>query len=118
MSHHDLWNVSPAGAGGDPNRSVTTAGMPGEVAGSLRSDVERLMIIAEALWEILRDRFGLDDAELFRRMAEIDLRDGRADGRLAPSPPRPCPDCGRVMSRGRPICLFCGRASLAPSFER
>ena len=88
------------------------------IAQAARADIERLLMITEALWQILKEQHGYTDAELFRRITEIDLRDGRADGRVAPSPPRKCPHCDRVMVKNRPICIFCGKPSLVDPFER
>ncbi len=83
-----------------------------------RMEVERLLMICEALWTFLKEQHGYTDEDLFRRVMEIDLRDGRADGRVAATPARRCPHCGRTMTRGRPICIYCGRASVANVFER
>lgn len=85
---------------------------------AVRHDIERLLMITEALWGILKEQHGYTDAELFRRVMAIDLRDGRADGRVAPTPARECPHCHRPMTKGRPVCIFCGRASMMDLFER
>lgn len=84
----------------------------------VRADIERMMMICEALWDILREQHGYSDEELFRRITEIDLRDGRADGRVAPSPPVHCEACGHVVSKHRPICLYCGKPMLKDPFAR
>jgi hypothetical protein len=84
----------------------------------LHHDVERLLMITEALWQILKERLGYEDAELFRRVMEIDLRDGRADSRAPPSKPQPCPNCGRTTERNRPLCLYCGAARMTDVFGR
>jgi hypothetical protein len=40
-------------------------------------------------------------------IAEIDLRDGQADGRIGTSV-SDCPSCGRKVNARRGSCLFCG----------
>jgi len=85
---------------------------------ALRFDIERLLLINEALWSILKEKTDLQDADLIRRIADIDLADGKLDGRKAKSPPRPCPHCQRVLAKHRPRCLFCGKPVEAAPFER
>ncbi len=41
-------------------------------------------------------------------MAEVDLRDGVADGKNARVGPRPCSDCNRNNSRRHEHCIYCG----------
>jgi ribosomal protein S27AE len=89
----------------------------GEVE-ALRFDVERLLLITEALWSILKEKTDLKDEELIRRIAEIDQADGKLDGRKAKAPPRPCPHCQRVLAKHRPRCLFCGKPVETTPFER
>lgn len=84
----------------------------------LEQDIERLLLITEALWEILKDKHGYDDSELFRRISELDLGDGRVDGRKAPGVPEECPHCGRVMIGRSPVCQYCGKPSMRDIFER
>lgn len=49
----------------------------------VRADIERLLLITEGLWNILRDEHGYDDELLVRRVLEVDLKDGKIDGKLA-----------------------------------
>lgn len=84
----------------------------------LRFEVERLLLITEALWSIVREKTECSDEDLIRRISDIDLEDGKLDGRKAKSPPRPCPHCQRILSKHRPRCLFCGKPVEAAPFER
>ena len=84
----------------------------------LRSQVERLLFITEALWRILKEKHGLDDLELVKQITLIDLEDGKLDGRVAATPPQPCPKCHRVLSKLRPRCLFCGEPVATEPFQR
>jgi hypothetical protein len=84
----------------------------------LRADVERLYFIAEALWRILREKLGVDDQEIIRQIAAIDLEDGKLDGRKAPQPPQPCPKCGRILTKQRINCMYCGEFIAADPFDR
>ena len=84
----------------------------------LKYDVEKLLMITEALWGILKDEHGFDEEELIRRVQEIDLRDGVLDGKVKSSGPARCPDCDRPLIGKRPICLYCGTEIQRDLFER
>lgn len=100
-------------------RRTDPPGRSGEAAiAELQHEVERLRMIAEALWRILRDKHGLDEQELVRQITAIDLEDGKFDGRVAPTPPKPCPKCGRTLAKSRPRCLFCAEPIAADPFQR
>ena len=85
---------------------------------ALQSEVDRLLMITEALWLLLKKERGYDDKVLADTIAEIDLRDGQRDGRVAKTPPKPCPSCGRNLVKRRPTCLYCGRPVPVETFAR
>jgi hypothetical protein len=87
-------------------------------ADMLRCDVDRLLMITEALWTFIKQQHGYQDEDLAKLITEIDLRDGKLDGRVAPTEPRTCPSCGRVLSKNRPVCLYCGKPAAVVPFER
>jgi len=66
----------------------------------LRHDVDRLLMLTEALWGFLKQ---LADA-----VKAIDLRDGRLDGKAAKAPPTACPQCQRLNSAKFSRCIYCG----------
>jgi ribosomal protein L32 len=75
----------------------------------LHAEIDRLYLINEALWTVIREAQGLTDQKLIDAMTDIDLRDGRLDGRAeATEAPDHCPSCGRTMLRHRPLCIYCG----------
>jgi len=84
----------------------------------LRSDIERLLMITEALWTILKEQHGYDDNELIKRITMIDMRDGKLDGRVAASPPHQCPKCQRTLHKNFPRCIYCGEPIAVDPFER
>ena len=84
----------------------------------LRADVERLLLISEALWTFLKEQHGYTDEQLVQRIEQIDLRDGKLDGKVAKQPQPVCPDCGRVIQRKRNRCQYCGTLIAIDPFER
>jgi hypothetical protein len=98
--------------------SHPTVALGATEAARLQMQVERLLMITEALWGILKEQHGFDDKELQKRIVEIDLRDGRMDGRVAATPPAPCPKCGRVVPKQSVRCMYCGEPLLMDPFAR
>jgi len=83
-----------------------------------RADIERLLMITEAHWTFLKREHGYSDDELVKAITEIDLRDGVLDGKVAKTLPPPCPSCGRISGRNRPVCLYCGQPIPLSPFAR
>jgi hypothetical protein len=75
---------------------------------SLRRDMDRLMMICEALWGFLKDKHGYTDEQLNEAVKTIDLRDGQLDGKTTQPAATPCPNCGKINSARRPRCIYCG----------
>jgi hypothetical protein len=75
----------------------------------LRRRADALTLVCHALWEILQGHAGLADEEILHKIEEIDLRDGRADGRITPELVA-CPKCARRTKSTRPVCIYCGTA--------
>ena len=60
-----------------------------------------------ALIEILSERVGISEHEIFCKIEEIDLRDGVKDGKIT-NTPKTCKACARVLPAKRRVCLYCG----------
>ncbi len=84
----------------------------------VKCDVERLLMITEALWTVLKKDHGYSDDVLKQLVADIDLRDGKLDGRVAGGPPIPCPYCGHMLPKQRPFCIYCGKPVQPEPFAR
>ena len=81
----------------------------------LRANLEKTMLICEALWELLRDKAKLTDTDLHNKIYEIDMRDGVFDGKNQRKAVE-CPDCGRKVSARHPACIYCGKVIDASVF--
>lgn len=73
----------------------------------LERKLERLELVAAAMWELLKEKTGVTGQDLDAKMREIDLRDGVADTRITAVPVR-CPSCQRVSTSRSDKCLYCG----------
>ena len=77
-----------------------------EALADLDARVDRLLLVIEAMWSMLKQD-GHTDEELAARIAEIDKSDGVVDGRRNP-PPVTCRSCGSKVMVGIPRCQTCG----------
>ena len=101
------------------NHAGSAARQAGSDVRLLKAEVERLYMITEALWTVLRRQHGLEDEDLVELVRAIDLEDGHLDGRKAPQgAPPPCPSCDRILQRRRPFCIYCGAEVPVDPFER
>jgi hypothetical protein len=64
--------------------------------------------------ELLRERVGLTDEDLRRKIREVDRRDGAEDGNLK-AETLLCPKCGATVTAGALSCQSCG-ATFAPKY--
>ena len=94
-------------ASGEARRAARTADESKSRVAELTARCDRLALTCQALWELLRDRLNLTEQQLLDRVQQIDLRDGKADGRMG-SQVHQCPACERPVNSRRRQCLYCG----------
>ncbi|MCE9532225.1 MAG: hypothetical protein K8T89_14065 [Planctomycetes bacterium] len=75
----------------------------------LEQQLERVTLVSQALWELLRDRSGITEDQLVDKITEVDLRDGTKDNRLSPRVVA-CPKCERNITTRHQRCIYCGSA--------
>jgi hypothetical protein len=73
----------------------------------LESKIDGLALISQALWELIRQHTSLTDADIRAKVAEIDARDGRIDGRITGTPGS-CAKCNRPTHSRQVSCMYCG----------
>ena len=100
----------------DPN--VSSDGQERLRSDTTQLDVEKLFMITEAMWNILKEKHGYADEDLVRMVQDIDLRDGQLNGKVAKQAKPPCSNCGRKLIGKHPVCLYCGTVSARAPFER
>ena len=71
---------------------------------------DRLVLLCEAMWELLEENTDLDSQDLKKRFQEIDERDGRQNFRRQ-RVAHGC-ECGAKVPPVRTTCQFCGAPSM------
>lgn len=69
--------------------------------------LSRLALINHAMWELLKQTHGFEEKKLLLKMQELDLLDGKRDGKLR-FERKECESCGRKLNKRRGECLYCG----------
>jgi hypothetical protein len=87
--------------------AASAASSASSEAKEVRRQLDKTLMIVEALWTMLREEHGWTDEQLVERVTEIDLRDGRLDGRVRRTS-RACAECGRMVGADRHVCMWCG----------
>ena len=82
---------------------------PGVDPAEAQERMDQLLLVCAAMWELLSEKAGLTENDLVARIAEIDARDGMADGKMTYTPVQ-CPQCQRTIFPKQRKCLYCGAA--------
>ncbi len=106
-----LWDMIQQSQIHDAQSSASTAQRRAdqvrhEVAQS-QSTIDALALSCAAMWELLSEKLGVTEQELMAKIEEIDLRDGKLDGKIA-GVKLQCSGCGRSNNSKRGRCLYCG----------
>ena len=108
MMPYDAYGPQPE----RPSAQPTPQGLSIKVR-ELEHGIQRLQLLNQALWELIRERTNLTDEEFEQKAREVDLRDGVSDGRMTETA-LTCPACGRVSSSKHWKCLYCGQEYQKP----
>jgi hypothetical protein len=82
----------------------------------VQCQLDTLVLANQAMWEILSLKLGVTEADLVKRMNEIDLRDGKQDGKISKTQVVECKDCGHKIKKQRSNCYWCGSKFTNSSF--
>lgn len=75
----------------------------------LQDQIDRQALLIRSLL-VLMDKKGMtNEAEFRQLLEEVDLSDGRRDGKYRPQQtPRSCPKCQKTNSKRAVVCMYCG----------
>ena len=82
-----------------------------DVAEELRARLDRLELHCAAMGSLLQEHTGITGVQIEERIRELDMQDGRLDGRMRAAA-KTCPTCGRAVSGDRAWCMYCGAGSI------
>ena len=85
---------------------MSVSGSSVEALAELDARVDRLLLVIEAMWGMMKEQ-GMTDEQLAARIAEIDNSDSIVDGRRV-LPAVTCKSCGSKVMGGLPRCQICG----------
>lgn len=70
---------------------------------------ERMRLVTNALWALLKEHTSLTDGDLKRFIEKVDMVDGRLDGKLSRTAGgMSCPKCRRKIRKSAVVCMWCG----------
>jgi len=87
-------------------------------ADALQHDIDRLLLITEALWTIVKQDHGYADDTLVGLIQDIEARRTAAGSNSIKDSPVACPACGRTNTAARPFCMYCGKPLPMNPFAR
>lgn len=83
----------------------------------LNDRIDRLTLLCEAMWTVLRESGHADDARLWYAFHELDASDGAYNGKKAKRAAT-CAGCEAAVPVNSAICQFCGaQAPPRPLFD-
>jgi hypothetical protein len=113
-----MWDIQQFAGIKDAQKSADSARQLADSATSdqqnLEARYERLSLVCQAMWKILRDSAGVTNEQLLAAIRELDLSDGALDGKVAPTVKK-CSACHRVMNPRHNKCIYCGEEALSDS---
>jgi len=92
-------------AGKSANYAATRSTINQREIDILRDKVDHLSLVCMAMCELLED-VGFDKSMLADKIQEIDLRDGKLDGKFVEK--IACPKCTREVAARHRQCMYCG----------
>ena len=98
------------------NPSGSIAGTKSDVR-ELQAQVNKLELVVEALWRQLKQHTELTEEDLIETISQIDLQDGKYDGKKAGKSFRECPACQRRINKSHTKCFYCGEVLLTQPFD-
>lgn len=84
----------------------------------LRHDIDRVLLITEALWTFMKQEHGYTDDTLVQLIQDLEHQKTTAMGISIKDPPVTCPSCGRNNMATRPFCMYCGKPLKMNPFAR
>lgn len=108
MTHGAFRAAYNAASSGEVRSAARTGRRAESKVDYLEARCDRLAMLCEAMWTLLRDQLKLTDVQLLDRINDIDMTDGRLDGKVKRGHAITCHKCDRNVSRKFAKCIYCG----------
>jgi len=115
--YHHSHSMSDSSARIDANAARRESAQTKTEMHYLEDEIDRLSLVCESLWTLLKDKIGVTDDELTSIMVDLDMKDGKLDGKRDKSGPRRCPACDRPNNKRHLRCMYCGALFKTTPFE-
>ena len=69
---------------------------------------EQLKLVTMAMWTLLKEHSGLTENDLRKYIEQVDLMDGKLDGRINTKGQCKCSGCQRTLLTTALACPYCG----------
>ena len=73
----------------------------------LQDKLDYMSVVVTAMCELL-ENVGFTEETLIKKIQEVDMRDGKMDGKYLQT--KKCPKCDRIMAERHLTCIYCGTA--------
>ena len=83
-----------------------------------KHDIDRLLLITEAMWTLMKQQHGYNDDMLVQLIQQIEKQKTNANGVTIKDAPVVCPSCQRNNTATRSFCMYCGTALPSNPFAR
>lgn len=107
----DLWDLHQHGQIKEVQRETGRANDKARDAErkteSFQRQLDHLTLLCQSMWELLQEHSGLSEQQLRVKIADIDTRDGKADGKIG-AQVFPCPVCSANCNSASQRCTMCG----------
>lgn len=74
----------------------------------LKKKVDKLSMITEGLWLIIRDELKLSDDKLKEKIKK-ELIDDNLEGSIYSKAAKACKHCSNPLQEGKSLCIYCGK---------
>ena len=108
-----LWEIYQQGriqaAQSQASRAEQKTYTVSEQVDRLEDKIDSLSLICQAMWELLSEHLTEPMEQLNEKVHEIDLRDGKLDGKMTRIE-RTCAQCNRNLHVRHRRCMYCGHS--------
>ena len=93
----------------DATHARIAAGDARRTSQSVEQRLDRALLACQAMWTLVSDALKLTDEQLLQRMVDLDMTDGKLDGKIRRTAIT-CPKCNRLSPPRLAACMYCGQS--------